>query len=59
MQKYIVFGETRFPVPAGITTIEQARGFATNLIPDLGDALGQVDVSGNFVFTRKAGSKGL
>lgn len=59
MQRNIIFGETRIPVPNTITTIDQARGFAMNIIPDLGDATGTVDASGNFVFTRKAGSKGL
>lgn len=59
MERQIIFGETRVPVPAVVTTVEQARGFAANFLPGLSDAEGFVNADGNFEFRKKAGSKGL
>ena len=58
MEKTIVFGNTRFPAPANVTTLEQARMFAQMIIPDLGDAEGRIE-DNNFVFVRRSGTKGL
>lgn len=58
-QRRIIFGETSVPVPDVITTVEAARGFAATFLPGLSEAEGYVDESGNFVFRKKAGSKGL
>lgn len=58
MQRLIKFGQYSFPAPANVTTIEQARQIAAMTIPGLGDAEGYEDVQGNFVFEKKAGSKG-
>lgn len=58
-ERRIVFGETSVPVPAQITTVEQARGFAAAFLPGLSDADGFVNQSGDFEFRKKAGTKGL
>lgn len=55
----LIFGETRVPLPASITTVEAARGFASTFVPGLADAEGHVDSEGNIVFSKKAGTKGL
>ena len=58
MQKLIKFGQYSFPAPSNVTTVEQARAIASMTIPGLGDAEGFQDAEGNFVFEKKAGSKG-
>lgn len=59
MERKIIFGETSVPVPAQITNVDQARGFAAAFLPGLSDAEGFVNNDGNFEFRKKAGSKGL
>jgi hypothetical protein len=55
----IIFGETSVPVPAGITTVETARAFASAFLPGLADAEGFQNAAGDFEFRKKAGTKGL
>ena len=57
-EKLVIFREIRFPVPAHITTLDQAKAVAMITTPQLGDAEGRVDNAGNFVFEKKAGTKG-
>jgi hypothetical protein len=59
MQKYIVYGDARIPAPASVTTIEGAKAVAGSMIPGLSDASGYIDAAGNFVFEKRAGTKGL
>lgn len=59
MSRLLIFGETRVPVPEGLSTVEQVRGFAASFLPGLSDAEGFVNADGNFEFRKKAGSKGL
>lgn len=58
MQKYIIYGDARIPAPASVTTVEGARAVAGSMIPGLSDATGFVDSEGNFVFEKRAGTKG-
>jgi hypothetical protein len=58
MQKYIIYGDARIPAPASVTTVEGARAVAGSMIPGLSDATGFVDSDGNFVFEKRAGTKG-
>ncbi|MDD3412548.1 MAG: hypothetical protein PHY47_00965 [Lachnospiraceae bacterium] len=59
MQRYIIYGDSRIPAPASVTSIEGAKAVAGSMIPGLSDASGHIDASGNFVFEKRAGTKGL
>jgi hypothetical protein len=54
----LVFGDQQYPVPASVTSVEQARGFAALFLPGLQDAEGFVNEDGDFEFRKKAGTKG-
>lgn len=58
-QKYIIYGTSRIPAPASVTSVEGAKAVAGSMIPGLSDAHGFVDGEGNFVFEKRAGTKGL
>jgi hypothetical protein len=58
-QKHIIYGDSRIPAPASVTTVEGARALAGSMIPGLSDASGFEDSDGNYVFEKKAGTKGL
>ena len=58
-QKLVIFGDVRFPVPAHVQTVQDAKVVAQSLVPGLADAEGRQDSDGNFVFEKKAGTKGL
>ncbi len=57
--KYIIYGEARIPAPAHVETVADAKAVAGTMIPGLSEAEGRVDSEGNFVFEKKAGTKGL
>lgn len=57
-QKLVIFGDVRFPVPAHVQTIADAKAVAQTMVPGLSDAEGHEDSDGNFVFAKKAGTKG-
>lgn len=58
MQRLLKFGEHSVPVPETVTSVEQARGFASAFLPGLADAEGFVNAEGNFEFRKRAGTKG-
>lgn len=58
MSRFLVFNDQKYPVPAVVTTVEAARGFAANFLPGLQDAEGFVNEDGDFEFRKKAGTKG-
>lgn len=58
MAKKLIFGDTEFPVPVDMT-LEEAQEWASEALPAITDAEGFVDGSGDYVFRKKAGSKGL
>lgn len=59
MQKFVIFGEVRFPVPSHVQSVSDAKAVAQTMVPGLSDAEGRVDEDGNFRFEKKAGTKGL
>jgi len=54
----LIFGDSEFPVPEGMT-LSEAQEWAAEAIPAIEDAEGYIDEDGNFVFQKKAGTKGL
>jgi len=54
----LIFGDNEFPVPSGMS-IEDAKEWASEALPALADAEGFEDEEGNYVFKKKAGTKGL
>jgi hypothetical protein len=59
MQKYIIYGDSRIPAPSSVTSVDGARAVAGSMFPGLSDAHGFVDADGNYVFEKRAGTKGL
>lgn len=57
-QKLVIFGDVRFPVPGHVQTLADAKAVAQTMVPGLSDAEGRIDGEGNFVFEKKAGTKG-
>ena len=58
MEKFLIFGSIRFPLPSHVETVDQAKTVAQAMVPGLSEAEGTVDSDGNFVFQKKAGTKG-
>jgi len=58
MAKKLIFGDNEFPVPEGMT-LDEAQDWASEALPAITDAEGLEDDDGNFVFRKKAGSKGF
>lgn len=58
MAKKLIFGDNEFPVPDGMD-LDEAQEWASEALPAITDAEGLEDDDGNFVFRKKAGSKGL
>ena len=58
MAKKLIFGDNELPVPAGMDQ-DEAQEWASEALPALADAEGFEDDEGNYVFRKKAGSKGL
>jgi hypothetical protein len=56
--KKIFFDEHEFPVP-GDMTLDEAQEWAADAVPAIADAEGRINDDGDFVFTKKAGTKGL
>lgn len=54
----LIFGDNEFPVPAGMS-LKEAQEWASDALPALAEAEGFVDEDGNYVFQKKAGTKGL
>lgn len=54
----LIFGDNEFPVPAGMS-LDEAQEWASDALPALAEAEGFVDEDGNYVFQKKAGTKGL
>ena len=59
MDKFLIFGTIKFPLPSHVTTVAQAKTVAQAMVPGLAEAEGYMDDAGNFVFQKKAGTKGL
>lgn len=57
MARKLIFGEHDFPVP-GDMSLDEAQEWASEALPAITDAEGYEDDNGDFVFTKKAGSKG-
>lgn len=57
MTKKLIFGENEFPVP-GDMTLDEAQDWASEALPAIADAEGHEDGEGNYVFRKKAGTKG-
>ena len=55
--KKLIFGEYEFPVPEGMT-LEEAQDWAAEAYPAIEDAEGYEDSNGNYVFEKRAGTKG-
>jgi len=58
MTKKLIFGENEFPVP-GDMTLDEAQDWASEALPAIADAEGYEDSEGNYVFRKKAGTKGI
>lgn len=58
MAKKLLFGDHDLPVP-GNMTLDEAQDWAAEALPALADAEGHEDAQGNYVFTKKAGTKGI
>lgn len=58
MAKKLFFGDNDFPVPEGMS-LSEAQEWAQAALPAIADAEGYEDEDGNYVFRKKAGSKGL
>ena len=54
----LIFGDNEFPVPSDMT-IDEAQEWASEALPAISDAEGYVDDEGNYVFRKKAGTKGI
>ena len=59
MEKFLIFGTIKFPLPTHVTTVDQAKTVAQSMVPGLSEAEGYIDDAGSFVFQKKAGTKGL
>jgi len=57
MSRTLTFGDHSFPVP-GDMTLEEAQDWASEALPAITDAEGATDENDNYVFTKRAGSKG-
>ena len=57
-QKKILFGDNEIPVREGMS-LEEAQEWASVSLPAIADAEGYEDDDGNYVFLKKAGTKGL
>jgi hypothetical protein len=55
--KYVVFEGNRFPISEDLT-LEEAQDLLADITPAIAQSEGAVDESGNYVFTKKAGTKG-
>lgn len=58
MAKKLIFGDNEFPVPDDMT-LDEAQDWASEALPAITDAEGFEDENGDYVFRKKAGSKGL
>lgn len=58
-QKHIIYQDLKIPAPPQVTTVNEARILAGQIIPGLSDAEGYIDSAGNFVFQKRSGEKGL
>ena len=58
MAKKLIFGENEFPVP-GDMTLEEAQDWAAEALPAIADAEGYESETGDYVFRKKAGTKGI
>ncbi len=59
MAKKLIFGENEFPVP-GNMTLDEAQDWASEALPAIADAEGYEDTeTGDYMFRKKAGTKGL
>ena len=56
--RHVIFENNRFPVDQDVT-LEEAQELLAELNPAIATAEGHQDADGNFVFTKKAGTKGL
>ncbi len=56
--KYVVFEGNKFPISEDLS-LEEAQDLLADVSPAIGNAEGSVDGDGNYVFTKKAGTKGL
>lgn len=59
MEKFLVFGTIKFPLPLHVETVDQAKTVAQSMVPGLAEAEGYVADNGDFVFQKKVGTKGL
>lgn len=55
--KYVIFEGNRFPVSADVT-LEEAQELLAEVYPAIENAEGTVDAEGNYVFAKRAGTKG-
>lgn len=57
MARKLIFGENSFPVPENMT-LDMAQSWAADALPTIKEAEGYENEDGDFVFEKKAGSKG-
>ena len=58
MGKKIVFGDLELPMNDHMS-MSEAKEWAAEVYPSIEDAEGTVDETGNYVFVKRAGEKGI
>lgn len=57
MAKFVVFEGNKFPIDESLS-LEEAQDLLSEVTPAIANAEGSEDSEGNYVFAKKAGTKG-
>lgn len=57
MARFVIYDNNKFPVEESYT-LEEAQEALSDLYPAIADAEGKIDANGDYVFTKRAGTKG-